>query len=54
MKNAVAFGALYPGDPDIMHEPEECVRIDRLIQTAGIYADAICRLAGTSGEETER
>ena len=44
-ENAVAFGALYPGDPDIMHEPDECIRIDRLVLTAQIYADAVYRLA---------
>lgn len=53
MENAVAFGALYPGDPDIMHEPEECIRIDRLVQTAGIYADAICRLADAAKDDTD-
>lgn len=45
MKNAIAFGALYPGDPDIMHEADECISIDRLILTSKIYADAIYRLA---------
>jgi succinyl-diaminopimelate desuccinylase len=45
MENAIAFGALYPGDPDTMHQKNECVRIDRLIQTAKIYADAIYELA---------
>ncbi len=43
--NAIAFGALYPGDPDIMHEADECVKIDRLVQTTKIYADALLRLA---------
>lgn len=45
MDNAIAFGALYPGDPDTMHQKNECVRIDRIIQTAKIYADAIYELA---------
>lgn len=45
MENAIAFGALYPGDPDIMHEADECISIDRLILTSQIYADAIYRLA---------
>ncbi len=43
--NAIAFGALYPNDPDIMHEADECIKIDRLVQTAKIYADALLRLA---------
>lgn len=45
MENAIAFGALYPGDPDTMHQKNECVRIERLIQTAKIYADAMYELA---------
>ena len=45
MENAIAFGALYPGDPDIMHEADECISIDRLVLTSKIYADAIYRLA---------
>ena len=31
MENAIAYGALYPGDPDVMHEADEFIRIDRLI-----------------------
>ncbi len=45
MENAIAFGALFPGDPDLMHQADECISIDRLILTAKIYAEAICRLA---------
>ncbi len=45
MKNAIAFGALYPGDPDIMHEANECIKIDRLVLTAKIYAETLYRLA---------
>ena len=44
MENAIAYGALYPGDPDVMHEADEFIRIDRLILTSKIYADAIYRL----------
>lgn len=45
MEHAIAFGALYPGDPDLMHQKNECVGIRRLIQTAKIYADAMYELA---------
>ncbi len=45
MKNAIAFGAQYPGDPDLMHQKNECVRIERLVQTARIYAETIYELA---------
>ena len=45
MSNAIAFGAMYPGDPDLMHQKNEFVKIDRLVQTAKIYAESIYRLA---------
>lgn len=41
----MAYGALFPGDPDLMHQRNECVRIDRLVKTAQIYAEALYRLA---------
>ena len=50
MDNAIAFGALYPGDPDTMHQKNECVRVERLIQTAKIYADAMYELAVAPAE----
>jgi len=45
MENAIAFGALYPGDPDLMHQKNEFVVIDSLVRTAKIYAESIYRLA---------
>lgn len=39
--NAVAFGAMHPGDPDTMHGADEFVLIDRLMQNAAIYAETI-------------
>ena len=45
MENAIAYGALYPGDPDIMHQKNECVNLERVVQTAKIYAEALYRLA---------
>ena len=45
MENAIAFGAMYPGDPDLMHQKNEFVKIDRLVQTAKIYAETIYRMA---------
>lgn len=56
MDNAIAYGALYPGDPDTMHQKNECVQIKRLLQTAKIYADALYELAvapGTAGAVQE-
>ena len=43
--HAVAFGALYPGDEDRMHSADEYVSIDRLVQTAKIYAETIYEFA---------
>lgn len=44
IKNCLAFGALFPGDPDLMHQRDERLAIDRLITMTKIYADAIYRL----------
>ena len=46
--NIVAYGALFPGDPDIMHQRNECLSIERFEQMTKIYAEAIYKLA--SGE----
>ena len=43
--NAVAFGAMYPGDEDRMHCADEYVTVDRLVQTAKIYAETIYEFA---------
>ena len=45
MDNAIAFGALYPDDEDLMHQKNERVKVDNLIKTAKIYAEALYRLA---------
>ena len=44
MKNCVAFGALFPGDPDLMHQRDERLALDRLETMTKIYADAIFKL----------
>ncbi len=46
LKKAVAFGAAFPGDPDLAHQPDEYLEIDKLLVTAAIYAEAIEKLAG--------
>ena len=43
--NIVAFGGLFPGDPDIMHQRNERIAVDRYYQMIEIYADAIYRLS---------
>lgn len=50
MKNVIAFGARFPGEPELGHQKNECLSIESLIRMTKIYAEAICRLAG-SGEE---
>ncbi|MBP3816014.1 MAG: dipeptidase PepV [Firmicutes bacterium] len=44
MNNCVAFGALFPGDPDLMHQRDERLALDRLETMTKIYADAIYKL----------
>lgn len=39
--NAVAFGPLFPGRPDVMHQRDEYYSIEDLIQITRIYARAI-------------
>ena len=38
--NCVAFGANFPGKPTSEHQPNERVRIDSLLQAAGVYRRA--------------
>lgn len=44
-KNIVAFGMLYPGEPETEHQSNEFVSVEQLIRSAKIYAEAICRLS---------
>jgi len=46
--NIIAYGALFPGDPDLMHQKNECITIERFEQMTKIYAEAIYKLS--SGE----
>ena len=38
--------ALFPGDEELAHQPNEYQDLDRLLQAAGIYANALIRLCG--------
>ena len=40
----VAFGALFPGDPDLMHQRNEKLELARFYQMMEIYTEAIFRL----------
>ena len=43
--NMVAFGPIFPGDPDVIHQPNECVEIGKLMKAMQITAGAILELA---------
>lgn len=44
LKRGVAFGAQFPNQPNVMHQPNEFMKIDDLIQATAIYAEAIYEL----------
>jgi succinyl-diaminopimelate desuccinylase len=44
IKNAVAFGPLFPGRPELAHQKDEYIDVDDLIKCTKIYAEAICEL----------
>ena len=44
MKKGVAFGMLYPGEPELAHQANEYVDIENLIKATAIYAEAIVKL----------
>lgn len=45
MPNVVAFGAHFLNTPSNIHQPEEFINLDHLIQATIIYTDALYRLA---------
>lgn len=51
IKNTVAFGARFPGEPELGHQKNECISVKSMTLLTEIYADAIYRLAG--GKQTE-
>lgn len=46
LTKAVAFGALFPGEEELAHQPNEYLIIDQMIKTIAIYAESIVLLAG--------
>jgi len=44
-KNAVAFGPMFPGQPDVAHQKDEYISIEHLVDLADIYSKAIYQLA---------
>ncbi|OKL36198.1 dipeptidase PepV [Domibacillus mangrovi] len=51
LKTGVAFGALFPGRPDVAHQKDEYAFIGDLFQAAAIYARTIVELAGKKEKE---
>jgi succinyl-diaminopimelate desuccinylase len=45
MPHVVAFGPLFPGEPDLAHQIDECISLDNLRRLTSIYAQAILELA---------
>lgn len=45
MPNIVAFGPIFPGEPDVIHKANEYIKIDDLILISKIYAKALYELA---------
>ena len=44
LERGVAYGAMFPGEENVMHQPNEFMPIDSLFKATAIYADAIYRL----------
>lgn len=45
LDNVVAFGGVFPGDPELAHQKNEYITINNLVKTSQIYASAIYELA---------
>lgn len=45
MPNILAFGPQFPGEPDVIHKPNEYITVENLITNAKIYANALYELA---------
>lgn len=45
LPNTVAFGPLFPGEEDPIHQPNEYMAVDKLLKNIEIMADAICEMA---------
>ena len=47
MPNIVSWGPLFPGDKDTCHEDNECLTMDGLMVSTGIFAEAIAKIVET-------
>lgn len=44
--NCMAFGPLFPGDPELEHQKNEAAELSQMLKAGRIYAEAIYRLTG--------
>ncbi len=44
-KNMVAFGPLFPGDEDVIHQPNECADVEKMIKSYQIITAAMYEIA---------
>ncbi len=49
LEEGVAFGASFPEDPDVAHQADEHISIEKLMTSMKIFAHAIINLAGKEG-----
>ena len=45
VKNTVAFGARFPGEPELGHQKNERISVDNMVKLAEIYAETIWTLS---------
>ena len=43
--NMVAFGPIFPGEPDVIHQPNECVEVEKLLKAVEISMLAMAEMA---------
>ena len=41
----VAFGPMFPGDEDVIHQPNECAEIEKMMKSYQIIAAAMYEIA---------
>ena len=44
-KNMVAFGPVFPGDPDVVHQPNEAIEVEKLMKSVKLVAVAMAEMA---------
>ncbi|HML38266.1 MAG TPA: Sapep family Mn(2+)-dependent dipeptidase, partial [Bacillota bacterium] len=44
--NCMAFGPLFPGDPELEHQKNEAAKLSQMLRAGEIYAEAVYRLTG--------